>query len=258
MRFTSAFLGAFALAAMAGGANAALISTIEGNDCSGVFGQGFENCAVNGSPIIIKFDVSGSIEINTALFPTVSGSEFTFSSTSSNGSSGTWIYRPGAGDPLITFYVAKGSNSFNLFSNDGDPNTGDWVTPLNNGGNRAGLSHLSFYDTGATTPAAGAGARACLAGDPRHGDPRDGSGPAPPPGLSRFATLPGRGPRAQGGAQGGAQGRPGGGGWMACFGFPASCSEACRVRMRSPHMLRLIVVRASSRVRLIPPERDLL
>ena len=129
--------------AMSHQADAALIATIDGNDCSGVFGQGFGNCAYNGSPIIIKFNTGGAVEINTALFPTITGAEFSFSPTAS----GTWTYTPGAGDPVITAYVAKGGNSFIVFSNDGDPNSGVWLTPNNNGGNQAGLSHLSFYDT---------------------------------------------------------------------------------------------------------------
>ena len=54
---------------------------------------------------------------------------------------------PGAGDPGINFFVAKGGPGFNLFSNLGDPLTDDWFTPDNPGGNPAGLSHLSFYDT---------------------------------------------------------------------------------------------------------------
>lgn len=124
-------------------ANAAFIDTFSGNDCSGVFGQGFGNCSYNGSPIIIKFNTDGAVEINSALFPTITGNEFSFTPTAS----GTWTYTPGPGDPLITAYVAKGGPSFNLFSNDGDPNSGSWFTPNNPGGNQAGLSHLSFYDT---------------------------------------------------------------------------------------------------------------
>src|SRR5215210_8088866 len=94
--------GAFALLLTAGTistpAQAALVGTFEGNDCSGVLGQGFANCAYNGSPIIIKFDFNSNgtvsaTEINSALFPTVTGAEFSFAGTS--GSSGTWTYNPG-------------------------------------------------------------------------------------------------------------------------------------------------------------------
>lgn len=142
-------------------ASADFIQTFAGNDCSGVFGQGFANCKIpanidpNESPIIIKFDLNTdgtfSTEINSALFPTIDGSEFDFDFTGS-GATGTWTYTPGAGDPLINFFVAKGGPDFNLFSNLGDPNTDDWFTPLNPGGNPAGLSHLSFYDTGGVVP----------------------------------------------------------------------------------------------------------
>ena len=137
-------------------ASADFIQTFEGNDCSGVFGQGFANCKIpanidpNETPIIIKFDLTTggtfTTEINSALFPTIDGSEFSFDFTGS-GATGTWTYTPGAGDPGINFFVAKGGPNFNLFSNLGDPLTDDWFTPLNPGGNPSGLSHLSFYDT---------------------------------------------------------------------------------------------------------------
>ena len=108
------------------------------NDCSGVFGQGFANCKIpskfdpNESPIIIKFNFSdgvpGAIEINSGLFPTIDGSEFSFDFTG-DGATGTWTYNPGAGDPGINFFVAKGGPDFNLFSNLGDPLSDDWFTP---------------------------------------------------------------------------------------------------------------------------------
>jgi hypothetical protein len=131
---------------------ATLIATIDGNDCSGVFGQGFGNCAIPSqydpdmSPIIAKFNFNddgtvSSQELNQALFPTIDGSEFSF-----DGPAMTWTYNRGAGDPVITFFVAKGGDAFNLFQAD-DELSDNWWTPLNNGGNPAGLSHLSFYDT---------------------------------------------------------------------------------------------------------------
>jgi hypothetical protein len=132
-------------------ASAALIGTTEGNDCAGVYGANFGECAIpanidpNETPIIIKFDIGGATEINSALFPTIDGTEFSFTGT--GGASGTWTYNPGDGDPLINYYTAKGGNAFNLFSNDGDPNAGDWFTPVNPGGQPAGLSHIAFYDT---------------------------------------------------------------------------------------------------------------
>jgi hypothetical protein len=147
MKARAALLGALGLLAVSGGAHAALIETIQGNDCAGVFGANFAACAYQGSPIIIKFDVDAGIQINTALFPSVTGDEFRFTGT---GPTGTWTYTPGPNDPLITFYVAKGGPAFNVFSNDGDPNSGSWVTPTNPSNSQPfGLSHLSFYDTGA-------------------------------------------------------------------------------------------------------------
>lgn len=161
MQFRKQVIAAlFAATAGAGAvntANAALVATIAGSDCSGVFGQGFENCQIpaqysdDPSPIIAKFNFNangsaGLIEINS-LFPTVTADDFSIAFNSSG--VGSFTYFPDAGDPLITFYVAKGGPNFNLFSNDDDPNSGSFFTPVNGGGNSAGLSHISFYDTGA-------------------------------------------------------------------------------------------------------------
>ena len=133
-------------------ASADFIATFPGNDCSGTFGQGLENCKIpanidpNQSPIIIKFNfddgVPGEIEINP-LFQTISGSEFVLTGT--GGASGTWTYTPGPGDPAINFFVAKGGPNFNLFST--NLLTDEWFTPLNPGGNPSNLSHIDFYDT---------------------------------------------------------------------------------------------------------------
>ena len=154
-------------------ARAGLIATIDGSDCSGVFGEGFANCRVpsqydpNQSPVIAKFDFEGgsvTVQINNGLFPTIDGSEFriTFDDQIER-DSGSWFYFPGTGDPVITFYVAKGGNAFNLFSNDGDPNSGDWFTPINASGGGAGLSHLTFYDSGGGSPPQGIPEPASLA-----------------------------------------------------------------------------------------------
>ena len=171
-------LGAAAVAAVgltAAPSDAALIShLISGNDCSGVFGSGFANCAItaNGqtlSPIIAKFENGGGLEINTGLFPSVDGSEFNAPYTAA---SGTWTYSPGAGDPAIRYWAAKGGPNFNLFWQVADSavatggacattvftfaclseaevvTSGFYSTPTNpNNGKPFGLSHLSFYDT---------------------------------------------------------------------------------------------------------------
>lgn len=136
------------------------IATFDGNDCSGVFGQGFADCKIpsqydpNQSPVIIKFNFNengtvSSIEINSALFSTISGAEFSFLFDAGGTGSGVWTYTPGAGDPGINFFVAKGGPNFNLFSNGGDPLSDSWFTPTNpNNDKLYGLSHLTFYDTG--------------------------------------------------------------------------------------------------------------
>ena len=132
--------------------------TTAGSDCSGVFGSGFANCKIpaqysaNQSPVIAKFDVdTSSWEFNSALFPGVDASDFTL--VINAGGTGTWAYSPEANDPLITFFVAKGGPNFNLFANTGAPNSGSWITPTNPNNNRPyGLSHITFYDTGARPP----------------------------------------------------------------------------------------------------------
>lgn len=145
------------LSAVSSVASAAFVATIEGNDCAGVFGGSFPECKVPAlydpaeTPIIIKFDYNDetgmfSTTINSALFPTISGTEFAFD-FSGEGGTGTWTYTPGVDDPVITFFVAKGGPNFNLFSNLGDPNSDAWFTPGTPGVPNAGLSHLSFYDS---------------------------------------------------------------------------------------------------------------
>jgi hypothetical protein len=141
-------------------AHAALIGTYDGNDCAGVFGPNFPDCyspVVPGtdlterSPIIIKFNFNddgsfGEIEINP-LFGSIDGSEFTFVFGEGGTGTGTWTYTPGAGDPAITAFVAKGGPEFNLYSTGGDYTDVEYSTPVNPSGSAAGLSHLSFYDT---------------------------------------------------------------------------------------------------------------
>jgi PEP-CTERM motif len=154
-------IGVLGFLTLAGRANAdaILVDTIAGNDCSGVFGQGFENCAIpslydeHNSPVIIKFDANDAgdavtvDEVNSALFPTISGNEFSFTFDGSGG--GSWLYTPGTNDPafLVSFMVAKGGDNFNLFSVTG--NSGMWFTPTNpNNDKPFGLSHLTFYEGG--------------------------------------------------------------------------------------------------------------
>ena len=154
----------------AGRAEAATITVfVSGNDC------GNQNCVANetgtfsntagitGSPFIIKFNGNGSVaEINAALYPTITGAEFTFT-PALNGSlgSGSWTYTPGAGDPAVRFWTGKGGPNYNLFYDNGADNvggaeavtSGTWATPINPNNSRPyGISHISFYDTGATVP----------------------------------------------------------------------------------------------------------
>ncbi len=151
-------IGVLGFLTLAGRANAdaILVDTIAGNDCSGVFGQGFENCAIpslydpDNTPVIIKFDQdTGGVEINSALFPTISGDEFSFTFDAGGTGSGSWLYTPGTNDPafLVSFMVAKGGPNFNLFSVTG--NSGMWFTPTNpNNQQLYGVSHLTFYEGG--------------------------------------------------------------------------------------------------------------
>jgi hypothetical protein len=141
-------------------AHAALIGEYPGNDCAGVFGPNFPNCftpVVPGtdlterSPIIIKFNFNddgsrGVVEINP-LFGSIDGSEFSFTFGAGGNGTGTWTYTPGAGDPAITAFTAKGGNAFNLYSTGGVYTDVPYSTPNNASGGPAGLSHLGFYDT---------------------------------------------------------------------------------------------------------------
>lgn len=157
--WTTAAAVAFAVALSATSSDAAtIVGTFEGNDCSGLFGQGFRNCVIpedidpDQTPIVAKFDFNGSAVSKTTvnpLYPSLTGSEWSF-----DFDAGTWAYAPGPGDPNVTFFVAKGGPGFNLYSLGDDELTGMFGTPINpNNGQPYGLSHLSFYnDGGDTTP----------------------------------------------------------------------------------------------------------
>ncbi|HJR57867.1 MAG TPA: PEP-CTERM sorting domain-containing protein [Vicinamibacterales bacterium] len=133
-------------------AESVLLGTFAGSDCAGLFGDSFTACAIpddfdpDNSPVIIKFNANGSVnEINSSLFPTISGDEFSF--TFGSDGTGTWTYTPDADDPftLVSFFVAKAGSSFNLFGVDSNgPNS--WFTPTGPNGQPLGLSHLTFYE----------------------------------------------------------------------------------------------------------------
>jgi hypothetical protein len=151
-------------------ASAEFIRSYDGNDCAGVFGQSFASCVApaapdqgvpNDTPIIIKFNFNdngtlGLVEINSGMFPTIDGTEFGFDfGSDGNTGTGTWTYTPGAGDPGILAFTVKGGNVFNYFSTGGDYTDVTYFTPDNASGRPAGLSHLSFYDTGGSVPEPG-------------------------------------------------------------------------------------------------------
>ena len=165
-------VGAAMLAFGQGAKADTFVGTIGGNDCAGVFGTPFADCkiptndpvawpgldfgAAQGSPIIVKFDavetngvISGyTVLVNSSLFPSITGAEFTLTLNDPEGKTGTWTYTPGVGDPIIRAYVAKAGPEFNVFLNDdGNMLSGLWSTP-----DGKGLSHLAFYDTGVPIP----------------------------------------------------------------------------------------------------------
>ena len=168
--FRGAALAAVLSLAGISSASAAFIASYDGNDCAGAFGQNFPNCVApaapdqgvpNDTPIIIKFNFNdngtlGAVEINDAMFPTIDGSEFSFDfGGDGNTGTGTWTYAPGLGDPGILAFTVKGGNAFNYFSTGGDYTDVAYFTPNNASGAPAGLSHLSFYDTGEVVPEPG-------------------------------------------------------------------------------------------------------
>jgi hypothetical protein len=151
------------------------------NDCAGFFNpsgaKGFEACTIFVtqekqniliSPVIAKYDTVKSIlpttatAMNDTKFPSIDGTEFTFSSVSPESKSGTWTYTPGVNDPGVRYWAAKAGKSFTLFWEVPDTTlcdssnpftlgclnealavkTGQWGTPDNKG-----LSHITFYDS---------------------------------------------------------------------------------------------------------------
>jgi len=165
--------GAFVLQA-----NAATVSReFQGNDCSGYFGTGFDSCTifVNSmgerielSPVIAKFEEDLSLdEVNNTVFPSVDGSEFSFSDPVPENVTGTWNYTPGIDDPGVRYWATKAGDSFLLFWEVDDAavasggvcdgsdvyvlecldaalvvDTHSWSTP-----DGQELSHITFYDT---------------------------------------------------------------------------------------------------------------
>lgn len=139
-------------------AEAATVTYLDyaGNDCSGVFGQGFENCKdPTGSPVIAKYDTpdretTGKWSINS-LFSGVLSSMFTLVFNDSEGKSGSWTYNQGSCTtcPVVTSYTVKAGNGFRWYYTDPKEAifSGTWGTPRNKG-----LSHITFYDTAPPAP----------------------------------------------------------------------------------------------------------
>lgn len=176
LRVSAAALGILVISAQA---NAAIVTKdFDGNDCAGYFGQGFDACTIfvddNGqtielSPVIAKFGADLTLsETNDTVYPSVTGSEFSFSgNTPPDNKTGTWTYAPGPDDPGVRYWATKAGSGFKLFwsVDDAEVATGgacdvvdvyslacldaamvmtsaDWTTPENKE-----LSHITFYDT---------------------------------------------------------------------------------------------------------------
>ena len=154
-------------------ASATLISvTLDGNDCSGVFGTGADcdvgfEFDIDISPIIVKFDYENGTQVTEG-----TGYEGISSTFDINLEDQTWS-QP---DSIVRFWAAKGGNFFNLFWQiDGDDadlaaaceaspysvaclsgaiavTSGAFSTPINPRNDRPfGLSHLTFYNEGDST-----------------------------------------------------------------------------------------------------------
>jgi len=158
-------LAGVALLAAAVPANAALVINSTGfiggdqdprNDCAGDFGTP-PNCIVwegesYASALIAKFDFSPN-QFTQGMFPSIDGSEFSF--TGGGTPSGTFTYTPDPGDPVIKYWSVKASKRYEIFwftnGSPGGPGqavgvpTGtpiDWTT-----NDKFDISHISFYDS---------------------------------------------------------------------------------------------------------------
>jgi hypothetical protein len=190
MWLASAILGpAVLLAPM--GASAQVTTRIEpflggGSDCTPVFGDPFENCAIPNpdpnqdplSAVMARYDAitdpeTGGIvfngELNTAAFPSLDGSEFLLVALSDNGGIGSFEYTQGQDDPELRYWVANFAGGFLLYYYLADASDtredaiaasqGAWVTAAPPGEGPLRLTQITFYDTaagGGTIPEPGA------------------------------------------------------------------------------------------------------
>ena len=141
------------------------------NDCAGVFGnppkctayypldwtpESGEDPLLKPTPLIGKIDYQTDKEtgavttkwIDGVFKPNVTGTEFAV--TLNDDGSGSFIYTPDAGDPVLTAFVVKDGNGFWLFEADDGGLTGSWTKDQQQGGK--GISHISFYDGGGIPP----------------------------------------------------------------------------------------------------------
>ena len=78
------------------------------NDCSGDLGR-FPRCFVNDSPLVAKYnwDEDGNPVFETSpdyFYQSIDGTEFTFTGS---GTSGTFTYNPGSGDPGVRYCLGQ-------------------------------------------------------------------------------------------------------------------------------------------------------
>ena len=128
----------------------------DGNDCSG---GGFANCYATttgttnnanagGSPTIYKRDSDSSQSFGG--FSSITGREFNIHYTGSSNIL-SFVYTAGANDPEIHFFTVKQANGYALFYDLANAITSATLD-LDNYFRNRGYSHITFYDTGVTTP----------------------------------------------------------------------------------------------------------
>ena len=119
---TAALLAGGLMAVSSAQAVTTVSRDFSGNDCSGYFGTGFDSCTIfvndNGerieiSPVIAKYNGDLSLsETNGTEFPSIGGTEFSFSKTTAGNKTGDWDYTPGTGDPGVRYWASKAGNNF--------------------------------------------------------------------------------------------------------------------------------------------------
>ena len=159
MRVLNTLLAAAALSVSAGVASAATITSGGGNDCSGVFGQGFDNCVFDygdyESPVIAKIGwPEAETEYNDKVFESLGGDEVAHGDMDYSDGWYTVTYTMGVDDPYATVFIVKAANGWTAYDAD-DSNAGDgegWFELVENVYTfyftERNVSHVSIYDTG--------------------------------------------------------------------------------------------------------------